>query len=103
METTVFSPTAQSFPLSTQTFLIIVVVLGFLVILALILLCLCRQQKPEVDTAMALSEPGSPQSMIKSTEHLIPPLFYTEGLRDPLQQEDLRDRVQGVRIQPSRV
>jgi hypothetical protein len=24
---------------------------------------------------------------------LIPPLFYTEDLRDPLMQEDLRDRI----------
>jgi hypothetical protein len=26
------------------------------------------------------------------TGNLIPPLFYTEGLRDPLMQEDLRER-----------
>ena len=31
--------------------------------------------------------------LYKSTESLIPPIFYTNDLKDPLQQEDLREKV----------
>ena len=31
--------------------------------------------------------------LMKSTESLIPPIFYTDDLKDPLRQEDLREKI----------
>lgn len=34
-----------------------------------------------------------PEGRDEMTRNLIPPVFYTEGMRDPLKQEDLREHV----------
>jgi hypothetical protein len=65
--------------------------LGGLAVLALAIFCVLRmksrkayQMETEVDDS------GPPE--LKAMGSLIPPLFYTEDLRDPLMQEDLRER-----------
>jgi uncharacterized membrane protein YhaH (DUF805 family) len=77
--------------------LLLLVVAGFvfLIMLILALVCLCRSRLHAHGTEglpPSLSEqPGlADENMMAS---LIPPLFYTEDLRDPLLQADLRDRV----------
>jgi hypothetical protein len=53
----------------------VIVVLLILLIVAMVRKC-CREQTPEKPTANV-------------TDKLIPPLYYTEEIKDPLQQDDL--------------
>jgi hypothetical protein len=102
MESETFTATIDPPTHGTETFLIILAALVFLIVLALVLLCLCRARKgvPRIDD-LSLSATDQTRSQIENpVELLIPPLFYTEGLRDPLMQEDLRDRVTTLRINP---
>jgi hypothetical protein len=97
LESDFFSASAIPGDISTETLLIILAAFVFLVVLALVLLCLCRTRSPvPVDPSMLVTYPAVPPSG-STVENLIPPLFYTEDLRDPLMQEDLRDRVIALR------
>jgi hypothetical protein len=71
-------------------FIVFVVLIG----LALLLFCPLRIRAPakELDALMLVIDPAARPSG-SSVESLIPLLFYTEDLRDPLLQEDLGDRV----------
>jgi hypothetical protein len=84
---------------SSVVFELIVVILcvGIAAACVFIVLFCCRRRcegnadakGPELPAA---PEPPAPNPAVAD---LIPPLFYTEGLRDPLMQEDLRDRLHG--------
>jgi hypothetical protein len=98
MDTEFFTPTAGPSERGADTVLIVFAALLFFTVLALVLLCLCRARRARAIPDLSLSVPD--QTLAQSTnpvELLIPPVFYTEGLRDPLMQEDLRDRVTVLR------
>jgi hypothetical protein len=103
MNTEFFTPTAGPAAHGTETFLIVVAAVVFVVVLSLVLVCLCRtrgtHEVPDLSLSAADQTPAHGSDPI---ELLIPPLFYTEGLRDPLMQEDLRDRVMRKPGGPSR-
>ena len=52
-----------------------------------LLICLCKSRgcnhQPKI---------GNIENPSDSTMNLIPPIFYTEDMRDPLYQEDLREK-----------
>jgi heme/copper-type cytochrome/quinol oxidase subunit 2 len=101
MESEAFSARAEPFGHSTETFLIILAAMVFVIVLALVLLCLCRTRRSAPTNDLSLSAHDQTGVWTANpVELLIPPLFYTEGLRDPLMQEDLRDRV--TTVQPKR-
>jgi hypothetical protein len=90
-------PATPTAALTHGSSLLLIIVAGavFLIMLALALICLCRSRLRARDTdgiAPSLSE-QFPATAGNSIADLIPPLFYTEDLRDPLLQDDLRDRV----------
>jgi hypothetical protein len=96
-----FFPTGSSPPAEVPVAAIVVgCVLGGIGILVLIL-CLCRRfTVKRYDSAMMTvqtrmrqhSAPATP-----NTGNLIPPVFLTEDMRDPLLQDDLRDQVVDTR------
>jgi hypothetical protein len=57
-------------------------------IAAIIALCCCCREAPAdgLDTAILQTVPSSP-----TVDDLIPPIYYTAELKDPLFQADLRD------------
>jgi hypothetical protein len=79
-------------PTTTAILLISAVVIT---VFGLILLCFCKSR------AKASAAPGPTPTPSEQLHHplesvtlgLIPPVFYTEGISDPLMQADLCDRV----------
>jgi hypothetical protein len=77
-------------------FLFVVIGAVFFLLMVVLLLCFCCRRwsaaRPmDLSTALEIPSHGA-----AGVTNLIPPLFYTEGLRDPLMQEDLRDHLRGV-------
>jgi hypothetical protein len=68
----------------------IVVVMALCI--AVFFCCWSRNRHRALDST--LQDTKSMQQFQSATSDLIPPVFYTEGLRDPLMQEDLREKVQ---------
>jgi hypothetical protein len=104
MESDFFTATTETPVHETQTLYFVLGAIVFVIVLALVLLCLCRARKnaPAIpDLSLSATDQVRPQ-IENPVELLIPPLFYTEGLRDPLMQEDLRERVTTARIHPSK-
>jgi hypothetical protein len=96
VESDVFTAAPAPGDIDTEMLIIILVAFVFLIALALLLLCLCRTRARDrpANVSMLVTDPAPSGN---SVESLIPPLFYTEDLRDPLMQEDLRDRVIALR------
>jgi hypothetical protein len=69
--------------------LVIAGVLFFIGLMALLVLSLCRRCRER--RQIRRLHPGM-------ADNLIPPIFFTEHLRDPLQQEDLRDKIEVPRL-----
>jgi hypothetical protein len=69
----------------------LVLVLG-MVVIAILCFCRARVLAKAQTVPVSLASRAHPEGF-DSVADLIPPLFYTEGLRDPLKQEDLHDRV----------
>jgi hypothetical protein len=82
----------------SEIFLLTIAGLVFLLLLALVVVCFCRRRAAARDRPP--SQRSDPDHAVSQTTgsvaNLIPPLFYTEGLRDPLMQEDLRDRLRNL-------
>jgi hypothetical protein len=91
-----FSPAEDDF--SAKTFIIVMSCLAFLLLLARVIGCLCRRRPQEAAArhSDAPTEIPLQTHSASSVANLIPPLFYTEGLRDPLMQEDLRDHLRAL-------
>jgi hypothetical protein len=89
----------------TFELLVIIICVVLLALCVVIVLFCCRRRwepHPEPKAPEAPRAPEQPTSANPAVANLIPPLFYTEGLRDPLMQEDLRERLHGpVIVNPS--
>jgi hypothetical protein len=86
-------PTAHSNH-SAGPFLVILGALALLLLLALVIIAICRIRRAPAVPKTPVSLPS--QALSRGTNsfgYLIPPVFYTEGLRDPLMQEDLRESI----------
>jgi hypothetical protein len=91
--TEVVTPSITADPSNPTTAIIIGVIVG-LVLLILVVLCLCRFRKRDrYDSKMSTLQSKASSSDFHSPTDLIPPVFYTPEMRDPLLQEDLRDNV----------
>jgi hypothetical protein len=97
METDAFTATPSE-DHKTAILLIVIASLIFVILIVLILICLCRWKggfSKTSDAGMSASDLSVRSN--NPVENLIPPLFYTENLRDPLMQEDLSDRIATMR------
>ena len=65
------------------------VILAILICIAIYLCCCWGKcsKKPQYDTL------DDPETKSKNSDALIPPVFYTTDLKDPLHQEDLREKL----------
>jgi hypothetical protein len=79
-----------------ETFLYIVVGVSLFLLFAIVLVCACRRRWNSPGPTKASTALEIPSHTHNGVPNLIPPLFYTEGLCDPLMQEDLRDRLRHV-------
>lgn len=78
-------------PLDATTILpVILSVILIAIVVMMIVLCICKSRscKHERDS----TDVGA-HSPLHPTSKLIPPVFYTEDMRDPLLQEDLREHM----------
>jgi hypothetical protein len=78
-------------PTATVVIIVCTVVLIVALSVAIFFFCRSSQRRRAVDSS--LQDARSMQQYHSATSDLIPPVFYTEGLRDPLMQEDLREKV----------
>jgi hypothetical protein len=82
------------------TVIVVGCVFGGIAILALVL-CLCRRLTVKrYDSAMVTVQTrmrAQASSAAPNTGNLIPPVFLTEDMRDPLLQDDLRDQIADTR------
>jgi hypothetical protein len=97
-----FSAEPMGQDIESEAFIIVMACLAFLLLLAIVIVCLCRRHAqaaaaPPSDAATAVPLQTHSAS---SVANLIPPLFYTEDLRDPLMQEDLRDHLRALDAPP---
>jgi hypothetical protein len=84
--------TAPPSSLNLTVYIIATCLVIVLIATCIIVGCLCRSSPNQnIEASMPDSEAG-PLSQA-ATLNLIPPVFYTVGLRDPLMQEDLREKV----------
>jgi hypothetical protein len=71
-------------------------ILGAIVVIAA-LICICRCCVPKSPAVKPARERGDAKERRDAreglTENLIPPVFYTEGMQDPLHQADLSESV----------
>jgi hypothetical protein len=89
--------------MSDSVFLYVILGIIFAIfILALICICVCRRKNdPGETSAIPIGTPASTQPSpehlnsrkTKVPRNLIPPLFFTEQLIDPLLQDDLREHL----------
>ena len=76
---------------SREVLPVILGVVAIMIVVFLVILCLCRGRGcARRETIVSEAPMNSPK---KGTSNLIPPVFYTEDMRDPLLQEDLREHV----------
>lgn len=85
---------------SNSTVLFAVVSVFSLCVLVVVGCCSCRKKRNEKgsDKDSDNAEKGPERQELRA--NLIPPLFFTQGLKDPLQQDDLLEKVkqEGVSI-----
>jgi hypothetical protein len=73
--------------------------------LILVILCICRMKCcKRYDSTMATVPSRTPQKpRFEAPGNLIPPVFLTEDMRDPLLQEDLREHLPQQQSRPNYV
>jgi hypothetical protein len=79
-------------PTAMMTVIIVCAVVVVAVMCIAVFFC-CRSSHRHRAADPALQDAKCMQQFHSATSDLIPPVFYTEGLRDPLMQEDLREKV----------
>lgn len=75
---------------SDAVFITVMIILIVLIIVAVVVCCCCENKCNRV------KEPYQPEAL--TTEQLIPPIFYTDDMKDPLQQDDLREHLKNIQV-----
>jgi hypothetical protein len=77
---------------SSPTIAIVLGVIGGALLVIFLVLCWCRfRARGLYDSKMSTVQSKNSAAGPQSPSDLIPPLFYTPEMRDPLLQEDLKD------------
>jgi hypothetical protein len=88
-----FSPPFSDAGEGTTVAIIVGVIVG-VVLLIVLVLCWCRLRgRGQYDSRLATVHTRTVSSRDDLDSDLIPPVFYTPDMRDPLLQEDLTDHV----------